>query len=98
MPERTYRRPTPLAVFDGKLLPFIQATYLEWVNGLDVAPIMENFNIRVNRDIQGGVRVLFHAKRQPDEIGLKGGRCKNGQDIEFRVNSELKVIGYSFFK
>ena len=96
--EQKSQRPIPLAALDGKMFKYVQAAFLVWSKDVPGANTsLVNYKITVYRE-PAGVRVCFTAKRQADELGLKGGRCRNGRDVQYKVDDDFVVIGHSFFK
>jgi hypothetical protein len=94
----TFFRQRPIDEIEGHFLPYLALAYKEWA--LEVGDAEERaskFNVHIYEN-RGGLRILFLAKREPDERLLKGGRCRNGQDVQFTVTSDLKIERKNYFK
>jgi len=87
--------PRPIDEIEGRLLPFLALAYREWT--LEVGERASKFKVLVFENC-GGFRIVFLAKREIDERGLMGGRCRNGQDVEFNITADLKIESKSYFK
>ena len=80
------------------MLPYLELAYKEWA--LEVGDAEERaskFKVLIYENC-GGFKILFLAKRETDELGLRGGRCRNGQDVQFTITSDLKIESKSYFK
>ena len=80
------------------MLPFIEVAFRQWSADVgDAKERSQKFGIHVTKT-DGGALVSFIAQREPQEIGLKGGRCKNGQDVRYEITDDLLLKKTSYFK
>jgi hypothetical protein len=93
-----FERVKPDLVIDGFSMKCIVVAIEAWSSEIgDAMKALSVFKVVVY-EINGGRLVRFIAKRESDELGLKGGYCKNGRDVQYEVGEDLAVKSVSYFK